>query len=52
MESVELSGVSEESWLVSDWVSQSVTELLSFSRCELFLWEAGSWGRREFGNLE
>jgi hypothetical protein len=36
------------SWLVSQWVR----ELLQFSRGELFLLEAGSWGRGNFGNPE
>jgi hypothetical protein len=31
-------------------VTQWVTELLPFSRCELLLWEAGSWDWGEFGN--
>jgi hypothetical protein len=43
---------SEESRLVSDWVSQSVRELLRFRRCDLLLWEAGSWGRGQFGSPE
>jgi hypothetical protein len=37
-------------WRVTEFVSQSVTELLRFSRCELLLWEAGSGGWGPFGN--
>jgi hypothetical protein len=50
-ESVEFSGVSEESWLVNDCVSHSVSDLLRFS-CELLLLEAGSGGQGYFGNPE
>jgi hypothetical protein len=47
---------SQLSWaqwrVLSEWVSEWVTELLRFSRCELLLWEAGSWGQGQFGNAE
>jgi hypothetical protein len=33
-------------------VSKSVRKQLWFSHCELLLLEAGTWGRRPFGNLE
>jgi hypothetical protein len=32
------------------WVGWWVRGLLRYSRCELLLWEAGSWGTRQFGN--
>jgi hypothetical protein len=35
-------------WLVSEWIR----ELLRLNCCELLLLEAGSWGRRQFGNPE
>jgi hypothetical protein len=37
---------------VSEWVSEWVRRLLRLSPCELFLLEAGSWGRGQFGNPE
>jgi hypothetical protein len=33
-------------------VNQFIRELLELSRCELQLWEAGNWGRGQFGNQE
>jgi hypothetical protein len=41
-------GVSGVSELVGEWVR----ELLRFSRCELLLWEAGSWVQGQSGNPE
>jgi hypothetical protein len=35
-----------------DVVGESVRGLLLFSRCEVLLWEAGSWGGGQFRNLE
>jgi hypothetical protein len=35
-----------------DQLSVAVREILGFSRCDLLLWEAGSWGQGQFRNLE
>jgi hypothetical protein len=35
---------------VSKWDSELARGLLGFCRCELLLWEAGSWGQGHFGN--
>jgi hypothetical protein len=35
-----------------DKLAVAVREQLRFSRCELLLCQAGSWGRRKFGNPE
>jgi hypothetical protein len=31
---------------------EQARDLMSYSRCELLLWEAGIWGRGQFGNPE
>jgi hypothetical protein len=35
-----------------DQLSVPVREMLRFSHCELLLWDAGSCGQGQFGNLE
>jgi hypothetical protein len=35
-----------------DQLAVAIRELLGFSRCELLLLEADSWGRGQFGNPE
>jgi hypothetical protein len=39
-------------WVHGLWESEWGRRLLRYSRCELLLWETGSWGRKEFGNPE
>jgi hypothetical protein len=36
----------------NDSANKTVKKLLELSRCELLLLEAGSWGRRQFGEQE
>jgi hypothetical protein len=39
-------------WYKQDNLEVAVRELLRFSRCKVFLLEAGSWARGQFGNPE
>jgi hypothetical protein len=38
--------------VVKSWLASQLEDCWGLSRCEVLLWEAGSWGREQFGNPE